>query len=114
MLALVECLRDLLGRNESHHRPTLVLSGDMLELALASDNVAAMVFERFVELTMVGPDRLFHHLLRTRQSRPSPVGGRAGEALRAVHQRERTRLVHRPHGARQQWPLRLDRRRRRR
>ena len=59
MRALVHCLRDLVARNEGHRKPTLVLGGDMLELALALDNVAAMVFERFVELTMVGPDRLF-------------------------------------------------------
>jgi hypothetical protein len=59
MRALVHCLRDLVERNEGRHKPTLVLGGDMLELALALDNVAAMVFERFVELTMVGPDRLF-------------------------------------------------------
>jgi hypothetical protein len=59
MQALVHCLRDLVERNEGHHKPTLVLGGDMLELALALDNVAAMVFERFVELTMGGPDRLF-------------------------------------------------------
>jgi hypothetical protein len=59
MRALVHCLRDLVDRNEGQRKPTLVLGGDMLELALALDNVAAMVFERFVELTMVGPDRLF-------------------------------------------------------
>lgn len=59
MRALVDCLRELVARNEGHHKPTLVLGGDMLELALALDNVAAMVFERFVELTMGGPDRLF-------------------------------------------------------
>jgi hypothetical protein len=59
MRALVDCLRDLVNRNEDQRKPTLVLGGDMLELALAQDNVAAMVFELFVELTMVGPDRLF-------------------------------------------------------
>ena len=59
MEALVDCLRDLLAHNEDRSPPTLVLGGDMLEFALALDNVAAMVFERFVELTMAGPDRLF-------------------------------------------------------
>jgi hypothetical protein len=59
MHALVDCLRHLVGHNEDAHKPTLVLGGDVLELALAEDNVAAMVFERFVELTMAGHDRLF-------------------------------------------------------
>ena len=59
MVALVDCLRDLISRNENPEPPTLVLGGDVLEFALATDNVAAMVFDRFVELTMAGPDRLF-------------------------------------------------------
>ena len=59
MQALVDCLRDLVAHNEGPDKPTLVLGGDMLEFALAVDNVAAMVFDRFVELTLVGPDRLF-------------------------------------------------------
>lgn len=59
MEALVVCLRDLMAHNEGDDKPTLVLGGDILEFALARDNVAAMVFERFVELTMAGSDRLF-------------------------------------------------------
>jgi len=57
--ALVRCLRHLVEHNEAGEKPTLVLGGDMLEFALALDNVAAMVFERFVELALAGPDRLF-------------------------------------------------------
>ena len=59
LLALVKCLRQLIRKNEGGRRPTLVLGGDMLELALALDNVAAMVFEHFVGLTLVGRDPLF-------------------------------------------------------
>jgi hypothetical protein len=59
LLALVKCLRHLVRKNEGARRPTLVLGGDMLELALALDNVAAMVFEHFVGLTLVGRDPLF-------------------------------------------------------
>ncbi len=59
MAALVECLRDVLAQNEGAQKPTLVLGGDMLEFALAVDNVAAMVFDRFVDLTLVGSDCLF-------------------------------------------------------
>ena len=47
---LVICLRELIARNESKEKPTLVLNGDILEMALAETNDAAMVFERFIEL----------------------------------------------------------------
>ena len=47
---LVACLRELITQNESKEKPTLILNGDILELALAETNVAAMVFERFIEL----------------------------------------------------------------
>ena len=58
MILLVECLHELLAANEDGTRPTLVLGGDVLELALAEDHVAAMVFERFIELVFSGR-RLF-------------------------------------------------------
>ena len=47
---LVICLRELIAHNESKEKPTLVLNGDILEMALAETNDAAMVFERFIEL----------------------------------------------------------------
>lgn len=47
---LVTCLRELVGKNEDDSKPTLVLGGDILELALTDTNIAAMAFERFVEL----------------------------------------------------------------
>ncbi len=47
---LVACLRELISHNEDKQKPTLILNGDILELALADTNVAAMVFERFIEL----------------------------------------------------------------
>ena len=46
----VFCLRELLARNESAEKPTLILNGDILEMALTDVNKAAMVFERFIEL----------------------------------------------------------------
>ena len=49
MQALVRCLRSLIQKNENQQtRPTLILAGDILELALSNINVAAMVFEQFV------------------------------------------------------------------
>jgi hypothetical protein len=50
---LVECLRHLIDQNEDKtKKPTLVLNGDILELALADDHDAAMTFERFIDLIM--------------------------------------------------------------
>ena len=47
---LVAGLTMLIGANEDKSRkPTLILNGDVLELALASDNVALMVFELFLD-----------------------------------------------------------------
>ncbi len=57
---LVDCLRALIFRNaDQTSKPTLILLGDILELALANDNVAAMVFERFVEKAMEPGRELF-------------------------------------------------------
>lgn len=50
MSQLVTCLRELIGHNEGREKPVLVLNGDILEMALAETNVAAMIFERFIEL----------------------------------------------------------------
>jgi hypothetical protein len=46
----VACLRALIGQNTGPEKPRLILNGDILEMALADTNQAAMVFERFVEL----------------------------------------------------------------
>ena len=52
---LVECLRYLIDSNDPKtNKPTLVLNGDILELALTTNNEAAMAFERFIEL--IAPD----------------------------------------------------------
>lgn len=58
LLALVECLRELV-QNSAGNRPTLVLNGDVLELALASDEYSAIVFQRFMELVMTPGEELF-------------------------------------------------------
>jgi len=53
---LVECLRYLIDENNpATPKPTLILNGDILELALTTDNEAAMAFERFIEL--IAPDK---------------------------------------------------------
>lgn len=40
-------------------RPNLVHNGDVLEFALATDNVAAMAFDRFIDLAFDPADPLF-------------------------------------------------------
>ena len=59
MLRFADCLRLLVSQNKDGRKPTLVLNGDILELALADVNRAAMVFERFMELTMKPGEELF-------------------------------------------------------
>lgn len=59
---LVECLRFLVKKNETRTKPTLILMGDILEFALATDNEAAMGFERFVELIMPKNKKLFNRI----------------------------------------------------
>jgi hypothetical protein len=56
--SLVDCLREVVRAQPQATLPTLVLNGDVLELALADDNVAAMVFDRFVDLAF-GAEPLF-------------------------------------------------------
>jgi hypothetical protein len=50
MIKMVECLRSIISKNEGSQKPTLILNGDLMELALTSTNNASMAFERFVEL----------------------------------------------------------------
>ncbi|MGO8761857.1 MAG: metallophosphoesterase [Desulfobaccales bacterium] len=53
LVNLVEGLRFLIEQNKDQsQKPTLVLNGDILELALADDHDAAMTFERFIDLIM--------------------------------------------------------------
>lgn len=60
---LVQCLRNLISKNKNGGKPTLVLNGDILELALTTTNQAAMVFERFMELIMPPNKELFEGII---------------------------------------------------
>jgi UDP-2,3-diacylglucosamine pyrophosphatase LpxH len=60
---LAECLRFIISKNENGEKPTLVLAGDILELALTTTNYAAMGFERFMELIMKKDDPLFKRII---------------------------------------------------
>lgn len=59
---LVECLRSLIARCGGG-RPKLVLAGDALEFALASDNIALMAFEQFLRLLAEGGEPVFSDIL---------------------------------------------------
>lgn len=59
LLALLDALEVLAAANESDELPTLVLVGDVLELALTSSQTAAMVFDQFVTHAFARDARLF-------------------------------------------------------
>ena len=50
LVSLVDCLKAVLSDHSGAKKPSLVLAGDVLELALATTNVAATVFAQFLEL----------------------------------------------------------------
>ena len=50
LVQLAKCLESLGALNDGRRKPTLILNGDVLELALALDNKAVMAFKRFLEL----------------------------------------------------------------
>lgn len=63
MEQMVECLKELILKNESDKKPTLILNGDILEMALSTTNEAAMVFERFIELIMPEDNKFFERII---------------------------------------------------
>lgn len=56
--AFAECLAEIVHANEDPALPRLVLAGDIMEFALADDEVAIAVFEQFADLVL-GEDKLF-------------------------------------------------------
>jgi hypothetical protein len=75
LTAFVRCLVDLLGELAEDQKRTLILNGDILELALAADNIAAMEFQKFLKLAFTDrtifsdivfiPGNHDHHLWET-------------------------------------------------
>lgn len=64
LIELVRCLRSLISANaDKSVKPTLILNGDIFELALANTNTAIMAFERFIELAMPDADPLFDYCI---------------------------------------------------
>ena len=98
LVALLDALGTVIAANESAELPTLVLAGDVLELALMSASVAAMVFDEFVAQAFAPGSRRFapvvyyvpgnhdHHLweqLRERRENLRIGRTRPGVTLRA-------------------------------
>ncbi|HSK46973.1 MAG TPA: metallophosphoesterase [Coriobacteriia bacterium] len=102
--ALVECCRSVTAANFGV-KPVLVLNGDIFELALASDEVSATVFQRFMELVMVPGDEVFeavwyvpgnhdHHLWETaRETQFADFLARHDPALEIPHPWYTTRMM---------------------
>jgi hypothetical protein len=61
--AFVDCLAAVIGANTGGAKPTLILNGDVLELALTSDEVALSTFEQFVRLAMAERDLFAHEVV---------------------------------------------------
>ena len=60
---LVEALRHIILPKEKNEEITLILNGDLLELALTTTNEAVMAFERFIELVMKPGEELFTEII---------------------------------------------------
>jgi UDP-2,3-diacylglucosamine pyrophosphatase LpxH len=52
LIKLAECLREIISKNKGSQKPTLVLNGDLAELALTTSDKAGMAYQRFLELVM--------------------------------------------------------------
>ena len=65
LVKLVECLCCLIQENNKNKssKPILILNGDLLELALADDQDAAMAFERFIDLIMGDDGEMFEQII---------------------------------------------------
>jgi UDP-2,3-diacylglucosamine pyrophosphatase LpxH len=64
LLELAACLKSLILSNpDQTSKPTLILNGDILELALTTDNLAVMAFERFLEGVMPPGGELFGKII---------------------------------------------------
>ncbi len=63
LTAFVDCLAELVATNDDQGvKPVLILNGDILELALATEDVAIRAFEHFVRLALEERD-LFDHTI---------------------------------------------------
>ena len=61
---LCNCLKQIITNFPNQNiKPTLILNGDIIEMALTTTNEGAMVFERFIELIMARGNELFNDII---------------------------------------------------
>jgi Calcineurin-like phosphoesterase len=61
---LATVMRAVINKNNTNgKKPTLILAGDILEMALNTTNYGAMVFERFLESFMPKGDKIFDDII---------------------------------------------------
>jgi hypothetical protein len=63
LVGLVALLRDLIERNAGSTRPTLIVNGDFLDLAVSRLHAALMHFRQFASLVLAPGDELFDRIV---------------------------------------------------
>ncbi|MCP4986763.1 MAG: hypothetical protein GY928_12135 [Colwellia sp.] len=63
MEELVKCLKSITSNSTSTQKPTLVLNGDVLEMAMTTTEKAAVAFIRFIELIIPQDKELFDRIV---------------------------------------------------
>ncbi|HSM36867.1 MAG TPA: metallophosphoesterase [Longimicrobiales bacterium] len=63
LVGLVDLLRDLIDRNAGGARPTLIVNGDFLDLAVSRLHAALMHFRQFAGLVLAPGDELFDRIV---------------------------------------------------
>ncbi len=63
LVEVLACIRDLVSRNPGGTRPTLVLNGDILELAFASYSQSLAMLDRMLQLCISPGDELFDQII---------------------------------------------------
>jgi len=92
--ALIACLRDLVERNQGGALPTLVVNGDMVELAFGTVAGALNTFERLAELLLEPGHQLCDRILLV----PGNHDHHLWEMARETQYRTEVASVHHPKG----------------
>lgn len=63
LVELVSCLKDLISKNKGSQKPTLILNGDILELAFASYGESLAMFEQLLKLVAPPGQEIFDEII---------------------------------------------------
>ena len=63
LVELVSCLKHIIEKKCGAEKPSLILNGDILELALCTANEAIMAFDQFIGLIMKKDEELFDDII---------------------------------------------------